>query len=127
MDENLETEDILEMVGTGLFPATVADRYLARFWSQVFTGLRVEPEVAFHEGGAIAWAIRKDSPKLHARLDAFMKTHEVGTREGNVLVNKYLKSNRWVKNARSEESIARFQASPSTSRSIRRSTTSTGS
>ncbi len=110
VDENLETEDILEMVGNGLFPATVADRYLARFWSQVFTGLRVEPQVALHEGGAIAWAIRKDSPKLRARLDAFLKTHRVGTRDGNVLVNKYLKSTQWVKNARSKEDIARFHA-----------------
>jgi membrane-bound lytic murein transglycosylase MltF len=109
VDENLETEDILEMVGTGLFPVTVADRYLARFWSQVFTGLRVEPEVVLHEGGAIAWAVRKGSPKLHTRLDTFMKTHKVGTREGNVLINKYLKSTRWVKNARSKEDIARFQ------------------
>jgi membrane-bound lytic murein transglycosylase MltF len=110
VDENLETEDILEMVGTGIFPATIADRYLAHFWSQVLTGLRVEPEVALHEGGALAWAIRKDSPKLRTRLDAFMKTHKVGTREGNVLVNKYLKSTHWVKNARSKESIERFQA-----------------
>jgi membrane-bound lytic murein transglycosylase MltF len=110
VDENLETEDILEMVGTGIFPATVADRYLARFWSQVFTGLRLDPEVALNEGGSIAWAIRKDSPKLHTRLDAFIKTRQVGTREGNVLINKYLKSTRWVKNARSKESIERFQA-----------------
>jgi membrane-bound lytic murein transglycosylase MltF len=109
VDENLETEDILEMVGTGLFPVTIADRYLARFWSQVFSGLRVEPEVMLNEGGAIAWAIRKDSPKLKARLDAFMKTHEVGTRAGNILINKYLKTTRWVKNARSKEDIERFR------------------
>jgi membrane-bound lytic murein transglycosylase MltF len=109
VDENLETEDILEMVGTGLFPATIADRYLARFWSQVFSGLRVEPEVVLNEGGAIAWAIRKDSPKLRTRLDAFMKTHEVGTRAGNILINKYLKTTRWVKNARSKDDIERFR------------------
>jgi membrane-bound lytic murein transglycosylase MltF len=110
VDENLETEDILEMVGTGIFPATVSDLYLARFWSQVITGLRVDPAVALNEGGAIAWAIRKDSPKLRARLDAFVNTHKVGTREGNVILNKYLKSTRWVKNARSKESIERFEA-----------------
>ncbi len=109
-DENLETEDILEMVATGLFPITIADRYLANFWSQVLPGLRVQPEVALHEGGAIAWAIRKGSPQLHAQLDAFVKTHKVGTREGNILINKYLKSTRWVKNARSKEDIERFRA-----------------
>ncbi len=108
-DENLETEDILEMVGAGIFPITIADRYLANFWSQVFPGLKVQPEIALNEGGAIAWAIRKDSPKLRAQLDSFVKTHKVGTREGNVLINKYLKSTRWVKNARSKEDIERFQ------------------
>jgi membrane-bound lytic murein transglycosylase MltF len=70
----------------------------------------VQPEIPLHEGGAIAWAIRKNSPKLHAQLDAFMKTHKVGTREGNVLVNKYLKSTRWVKNARNKDDIERFRA-----------------
>ncbi len=109
-DERLETEDILEMVGAGLFPITIADRYLARFWSQVFAGLKVEPEVALNEGGAIAWAVRKDSPKLRAELDAFVKTHKVGSREGNILINKYLKSTAWVKNARSNEDIDRFHA-----------------
>ncbi len=108
-DENLETEDILEMVGAGLFPITIADRYLANFWSQIFPGLRIQPEIPLHEGGAIAWAIRKNSPKLHAQLDTFMKTHKAGTREGNVLFNKYLKSTQWVKNARDKGDIERFQ------------------
>ena len=108
-DERLETEDILEMVGAGLFHITVADRYLALFWSQVFPGLKVEPEIVFSEGGNIAWAVRKDTPKLHAQLDAFVKTHKVGTRAGNVLINKYLKSTRWVKNARNPEDIERFR------------------
>jgi len=53
--------------------------------------------------------VRKDSPKLHAQLDALAKTHKAGTREGNVLINKYLKSTRWVKNARSQEDIDRFR------------------
>lgn len=32
-DENLEDEDLIEMVAAGVLPMTVADTYLAEFWS----------------------------------------------------------------------------------------------
>ena len=37
----LEDDDMLEMVNAGLAPITVVDDYLAEFWSQVFTDLKV--------------------------------------------------------------------------------------
>ena len=37
----LEDDDVLEMVNAGLAPITVVDDYLAGFWSQVFTDIKV--------------------------------------------------------------------------------------
>jgi membrane-bound lytic murein transglycosylase MltF len=63
-DENLEDEDILEMMNAGLIDMTVVDSYLATFWQQIFTNLRPHPELVLRSQSQIAWAMRKDSPKL---------------------------------------------------------------
>jgi membrane-bound lytic murein transglycosylase MltF len=106
-DEVLEDGDILEMVNAGLVPATVVDSFMADIYLQVFPGIRK------HEGiqgppGSIAWAFRKNSPKLAEAVNAFVRTHQEGSLAGNVLVNKYLKTAKWVKNARSDEDRKRF-------------------
>jgi membrane-bound lytic murein transglycosylase MltF len=105
--EVLEDGDILEMVSAGLVPATVVDDFMADLYLQVFPNLRKSPGV---EGppGDIAWAFRKGSPQLAAALKTFVKSHQQGTLAGNVLVNKYLKTTKWVKNAGSDEDRRRF-------------------
>jgi membrane-bound lytic murein transglycosylase MltF len=107
--EVLEVGDILEMVNAGLVPATVVDSYMADLYMQVFPNLRR------HEGIAsppvsIAWAFRKNSPKLAEAVNAFVKSHAQGTLAGNVLINKYLKNTKWVKNARADEERKRFES-----------------
>jgi membrane-bound lytic murein transglycosylase MltF len=109
-DELLEDGDLLEMVAAGLFPATVADSFMVDLWVKVFPALKPHPEVAIATGGDIAWAFRKGSPQLAEAVNAFAGTQKQGTLAGNVLINKYLKSTKWVKNARSDEDIARFRA-----------------
>lgn len=108
-DETLEDGDILEMVGTGLIGATVVDDIMATLWTDVLPGLTVHPDVAVSRGGDMAVAMRKDSPQLAALIDQFAKSRKQGTLKGNVLINKYVKSTDWVKNARSEADIARFR------------------
>jgi membrane-bound lytic murein transglycosylase MltF len=105
--EILEDGDILEMVAAGLAPATVVDEPLADLYAQVFPSLRKNSDIASPPGD-IAWAFRKGSPKLAKALNDFVRTHKLGTLAGNVLVNKYLKTTNWVKNARSEEDRKRF-------------------
>jgi membrane-bound lytic murein transglycosylase MltF len=107
--EILEDGDILEMVSAGLAPATVVDDFMADLYTQVFPSLRKHADIASPPGD-IAWAIRKGSPKLKGAVDAFAKTHGQGTLAGNVLINKYLKTTKWVKNARSDEDRKRFAA-----------------
>jgi membrane-bound lytic murein transglycosylase MltF len=101
-DETLETGDILEMVSAGLVPATVADSHTADLFIQVFPNLRRHSDVASRPQD-IAWAFRKGSPRLAEAVNGFLRTHKQGSLAGNVLINKYLKNAKWVKNARSDE------------------------
>jgi membrane-bound lytic murein transglycosylase MltF len=108
--ETLEDEDLLEMLDAGLIPLIVVDRHVADFWKQVFPGINVHADVAINTGGEIAWAIRKNSPQLKARLDDFARRHKVGASIGNQLQTRYLKDLKYVKNAASEEERKKFLA-----------------
>ena len=107
--ERFETEDLLEMTNAGLVQIVVADDYLARFWRQVYPDLDVHDDLVLRTDGDIAFAIRKNSPKLMAELDAFTLTHREGTLFGNVTLQKYLQQTHWAKNAVSDEELKKFQ------------------
>jgi membrane-bound lytic murein transglycosylase MltF len=106
----LEDEDILEMVSAGLIKAAVVDDYMADFWSQILPSLTVRHDLVVRESGDIAWAVRKNSPKLLGELNAFAKTHRQGTLFGNVLLQKYLKSTKVVKSSTSPAELSKFRA-----------------
>nr|WP_298685977.1 transporter substrate-binding domain-containing protein [uncultured Dongia sp.] len=107
---NFEAEDVLEMANAGLVKIVVADGYLARFWQQVFPDITVHEDLVLREGGEIAFAIRKNSPLLKAEMDPFIEKNRAGTAVGNVILKKYLKSLKWVKNAATEEERAKFRS-----------------
>jgi membrane-bound lytic murein transglycosylase MltF len=107
-DENLEPTDILEMVNAGLIGMTLADGQVAEFWAKIFDKLRLHPDAALVEGGAVGWALRKNSPRLRALANEFVKGHRVGTLYGNTLLNKYLKSTKWAVDATSGSEIRKF-------------------
>jgi membrane-bound lytic murein transglycosylase MltF len=109
-DEYLETEDLLEMANAGLLDYTIADEHLANFWAEVFTDIRVFSGLAVRSGGDIAWALRRDTPRFKELVDEFVRTHGQGTLFGNVLINRYLKSQRWVRNSMEEQELERFRA-----------------
>ncbi len=52
---------------------------------------------------------RKNSPGLKKAVDAFVKTHGKGTSFGNQVIERYLKSTRFVKNATSEAELRKFR------------------
>ncbi len=89
-DERLEDFDLLQMVDAGLIPAIVVDSHKAAFWAQIFGNIRVHEDIAVNEGGSIAWAMRKESPKLMAAVNGFLREHGQGTLVGNVLLERYL-------------------------------------
>jgi membrane-bound lytic murein transglycosylase MltF len=98
------------MVNAGLVEATIVDSFIADLYTQVFPELRKNSDVAVNTGGEIAWAFRKGSPKLAEAVNAFAKTNRQGSLAGNVLINKYMKTTKWVRNARSDEDMKRFRA-----------------
>lgn len=108
MDENLEDEDLLEMVDAGLLPWTVVDDYKATIWKNVFPNLTVHPDITVNTDGQIAWAIRKNSPLLKAKLDAFANDHKIGTTFGNILKNRFYKSDKMVRRAYSPAEMEKF-------------------
>jgi membrane-bound lytic murein transglycosylase MltF len=108
--EVLETEDILEMVNSGLVKATVADNYIAEFWAKVFPKLKVHPDVAVRTGASTGWMIRKGSPKLKAELDSLLERYPKGSSVRNQLLNKYLKNTRYTKEATSPEEQRKLEA-----------------
>ncbi|WP_322616701.1 lytic transglycosylase F [Pseudomonas sp. BIC9C] len=109
-DENLESEDLLQMVNAGLLKATVVDRYIAIIWSPLYTDMKIHNEAFLHENSELAWAIRKDSPQFKSQLAGFAKTHKLGTAFGNSLRTKYVtNSSKRVLNATSEAEMKKFQ------------------
>jgi membrane-bound lytic murein transglycosylase MltF len=108
-DETFEDEDLLEMVNAGLIPMIVVDRHKARFWTQIFDKIQIHSEIAVRTGGEIAWAFRKNSPQLKAVVNEFVKGHKEGSLIGNMLLKRYLKSTKYVKNSISNDELQKFQ------------------
>ncbi|MHC5029148.1 MAG: MltF family protein, partial [Planctomycetota bacterium] len=96
LGDDLVTEDILEMVSAGLLDVTVVDEHLADLWAQVLPGLRLHRDLAIDVSGEIAWAIRRNSPQLRDRLNAFAAESRQGTLLGNILIKRYYESTKWV-------------------------------
>ncbi|MDH3870259.1 MAG: transporter substrate-binding domain-containing protein, partial [Desulfuromonadales bacterium] len=63
-DEHLEDEDLLEMVNAGLLSLAVVDNHKAKFWAQIFDKISLREDLIINQGGKIAWAVRKNSPRL---------------------------------------------------------------
>jgi len=108
-DENFEDEDLLEMVNAGIIPMIIMDSHKALFWIQIFDKIQVQSDIAVRTGGEIAWAIRKNSPQLRAVINEFVKGHKKGTLIGNILLKRYLKNTKYVKNSLSEEELEKFE------------------
>jgi membrane-bound lytic murein transglycosylase MltF len=109
-DEIFQDEDLLEMVNAGLIPMIVVDSHKALFWEQIFDQIKVRSDIAVRTGGDIAWAFRKNSPKLKAVVNEFVRGHKKGTLLGNILFKRYLRDNRYVKNSVSAQEMKKFRA-----------------
>ena len=108
-DENLEDYDLLDMVNAGILEAIVVDSHKAAFWEQVFERIVVNRELSVHSGNRIAWAIRKNSPRLMQSITSFGNTVRSGTLLGNIVMQRYLGDTRWLDEAQSSEIRERNQ------------------
>ena len=109
VNENLETEDILELVSRGVFEVTVADNSLTGLWADIFPELTVHEELYLSENSRIAWAFRKNSPQLTQVANAFIGANRKGSLLGNILTKRYFKANPWVRNPLNEDDTARLE------------------
>ena len=109
-DELLEDYDLLDLVNAGVIPAVIVDSHKAQFWAQIFNKIKVHKNLAINTGGSIAWAMRKNSPKLTKAVNDFVKTHGKGTLTGNILIQRYLKDTKWMDNALAGKGRERYEA-----------------
>jgi membrane-bound lytic murein transglycosylase MltF len=108
--EELEDEDLLEMANAGLVDLLVVDNHKAWFWQRVFPKLKLFPTVSLRSGGEIAWAIRKDSPKLKEALNTFLATNGSDSLNARMIFRRYLLNTQYVKGASAEAARKRFTA-----------------
>jgi membrane-bound lytic murein transglycosylase MltF len=106
--EELEDEDLLEMANAGLVNVLIVDNHKAWFWQRVWPRLKLYPTVTLRTGGQIAWAIRKDSPKLQAALNSFLATNGANSLNARMIFRRYLLNTQYVKGASAEASRQRF-------------------
>ncbi len=112
-DAYLATEDILELVNAGIVEVTVADNHIAELWANVLPDIVVHKDIAVNTSGQIAWAVRKNNPKLLKNLNSFLKNHRKGTTLGNVLFKRYYENTRWIANPLSDtaqEKLEKYNA-----------------
>lgn len=107
-NENLQTEDILELVSAGVVDITIADSYLADFWSGVLPDLTVHSDLSVSSDRDIGWAIRQDAEGLKPLVDRFIRANRKGTLLGNILFKRYLQDNVYVNNAAASQDRQRL-------------------
>jgi membrane-bound lytic murein transglycosylase F len=116
--EDLETEALLERVAQGEIAFTVADSHLLLAEQAYRDGLEaafplpVEGTPAGKEGSrGIAFAVRKDAPKLRAFLDGFVKKQYRGT-VYNMWRKRYFENSRRIFEAKEERAEVSGTLSP---------------
>ncbi len=108
-EEQLSTEDILEMLDAGAIQLAVADRHIATIWSKLLSNIHIYPDLAIHQGGQIAWAVRRDNTRLLASLNQFVDKNRKGSLLGNILFTRYYEKNRWITNPVSKDDRERLR------------------
>ncbi|MEM9304083.1 MAG: lytic transglycosylase F [Pseudomonadota bacterium] len=110
VSELLESEDVLDLVASGVFQLTVVDDHIAQLWARVQPELMVRNDLAVAEGQSIGWAFRKNSPQLEEALARFVQGHRKGTLMGNIILNRYYRDNKRVGNPTLGIDQERFEA-----------------
>jgi membrane-bound lytic murein transglycosylase MltF len=104
-----EDEDLLEMVNAGLIGMVVVYEHKATLWSKVLPSIVLHTKIPIKTDLSFGWMIRKKSPLLKKEINTFIKAHKAGTLFGNILLNRYLNSERFVKYATSQKELVKFQ------------------
>jgi membrane-bound lytic murein transglycosylase F len=88
-EDNIETEQLLQMVSRGKYKATMAGEHLLDI--ELAKGVPLRSAYVLNDPAEHAFALRKRNPKLKQALDAFVK-RVYKSEFYNVTYNKYFKS-----------------------------------
>jgi len=97
-DSHLSTEDIFEMLNSGIVKYTVADDFQAKIWAKVLPNIKIIDSLVIKSGNNVGWGIRKDNPQLKKSLKKFLKKVKKGSYLGNMLFKRYYENTKWLKN-----------------------------
>ncbi|PSV28320.1 lytic transglycosylase F [Photobacterium sp. GB-56] len=98
LEETLQDYELLEMVNLGLMNMTVLDDHKMKIWNKILPKLRMNSAFVLRKNAEIAWAMRKDSPKLMKLVNRYIEQIKSGSLLGNVIYNKYLNNQGWITN-----------------------------
>ncbi len=70
-------EDLLDLVNAGRIPSTIVDDYIFDSCCSQLPGLKANRDVAVSQDGVLAWATRKDAPKLLAFMNEFFAMYRL--------------------------------------------------
>jgi membrane-bound lytic murein transglycosylase MltF len=107
--DELEDEDMMEMVGTGLLRIIVVDDWKAKLWATIIPNVQLHPELALRTGAKTGWAMRKDTPKLKAIVDEFIANQLKGTRTAAIHLANYQRRFTSVRNSTSAAEWKKFE------------------
>lgn len=107
-DEKLEDEDLIDLVKAGGIGMIIIDEHKADFWMQIVDGLKIHPDAAVRTDAEIAFAVRPKAPDLLKEMNAFAKTVEKGTLLGNIILKRYLKETKFLKDLNDENRREQF-------------------
>ncbi|WDE96299.1 transporter substrate-binding domain-containing protein [Lentisphaera profundi] len=94
--KGLNTDDVLELLNTGLFQYSFADHTFVDLWKSVLPDIRVHKQIFIGRDKNIAWAMRKDSPQLKKHLDTFANKNRKGSLLGNIFFKRYYQRPYWI-------------------------------
>jgi membrane-bound lytic murein transglycosylase MltF len=107
LDPYLESEDILEMVNSGVIPFSAMVKNVAEIWEEKLPNLVLYDKIPLATNISYGWVFRKDSPKLKVAVNKFLKQHAKGTLIGNMLYNKYVKNAVLPRNTYSKRTLSK--------------------
>ncbi len=97
-DPNITTEDIFELINSGIVKYTVADDFQAKIWVEVLADIKIIDSFAIKSNTNVGWGLRKDNPQLQKSLKQFLKKVKKGSYLGNMLFKRYYKNSKWLTN-----------------------------
>ncbi|EDP58938.1 amino-acid abc transporter binding protein [Vibrio sp. AND4] len=107
LDEIIQDYEILEMINAGFIDVTVLDQHKTGMWGSIFPDVIFHDQLTVRQNAQIAWGIRKDSPRLEEAINKFIKKIRVGTLFGNVVNERYLENDKWLRKFLNRENVIR--------------------